>query len=66
LDGSLTDAEFRRLFVSLALLRLAVPEPCTLCGGTGIVPGSEDYDYTVHMHNPSTGEPCDCQLRGEG
>jgi hypothetical protein len=38
---------------------------CSLCGGTGIVPGSEDYDMAVHMHNPSTGEPCDCVLRGE-
>lgn len=38
-------------------------EPCTLCGGTGVVPGSADYDGAVHMYNPAM-EPCDCVVTG--
>lgn len=32
--------------------------PCPRCEGSRIEPGSEDYDPAVHMHNPTTGEPC--------
>lgn len=38
---------------------LSAPEsPCPRCEGSMIEPGSEDYDPAVHMHNPTTGEPC--------
>ena len=60
-DESVIAGIYNGLGIALRIMRGG----CPLCGGTGVVPGSEDYDSAVHMHNPSTGEPCDCVLRSE-